>query len=227
MSRHNCADRVLRQTTQVASQRSTHAGRTRINQESVIQDRREEFSKENWHDVARHAAQKEHREFASGKIQATAKRGCMGSALADEIAQSCRKNQRQADEEANDVARPECAKEGFLPDLMHTRYAAGASAAFADGVSVAGDEFVCNLADPAKWRYSSEPADQERGWEQSGQFGNGSPTAPSFTTWCKHVQFAEAFFDRQLRIDCGQQFRVDWNGEHSMVTVEDSQPGNE
>jgi hypothetical protein len=151
----------------------------------------------------------------------------MGSALPNEIAHSCRKNQWQTDEEADQVARPECAKEGVLPDLMQTSHPASATTALADRVSITGDKFVCNLADPAKRRYPSEPTDQECRWEQSGQFGNSCPASPSFTTWHKHVQFAEAFFDRKVWIDCGQQLRDDWNGKHPMMTIEDSQPGNE
>jgi hypothetical protein len=37
-------------------------------------------------------------------------------------------------------------------------------------------------------------------------------------------KLSQAFFDCQIRLDCGQQLGDDGNGQHSMMTVKDPQP---
>src|SRR5262252_1972926 len=95
MRGHNSPHRSLRQAPQMPLQRTTHAGRTWINQQPIVDNCRKELSKKEGDHIARETAEKQDGELAPGKLDAPSERPNVGTALCQQVANSRAYDQRQ------------------------------------------------------------------------------------------------------------------------------------
>lgn len=191
----------------VFRQGTAHFWRAGINNHAVIEDRRKQFPKEEWHYIREEPVQIEDGELSPEKIRSAMMSQEENRHPFERTANGTPYHQRETDKESGTVAEPKRAGTCLLADGIKLCYAAGSAATFAQRMAIARDEPISKLAQLFKWQNASRCPDNPCPGRQASEPRNCVPSSVQTPIGTEHMELAQTGIKVQSCIELAERIR--------------------